>query len=360
MFFTTESQEIKTMDDIQDIFDESAESKTEIFISSEDGNYNLNGRPFPEDSETGRISTLSELFTEWYLFDSSHEKNVQQFLAEEDLTDVFTESEFMDLMCGGAYLDDRLIHFIALKIPFQIKEQKIQKLNRELSEQNNKANLIKSKNSTIEKTRDIIAERKTNKQKHDKEYRIRNREHIIKQKREYYLLNRERILERNRQWVLAHQEQCQAYYQKWREENAEHLKEYHKNYRTKNATAVSERKKKCYNSKKAQYQQRNKENYEKRKQLAEAAQNVCVVYIFLLNLRKADKKLYTQLYTRQQNPLTEMIKTCTALQKMNMNMCPFCNRKSSQKLDQCCNQKVLELANAKTLLKILANTLKQR
>lgn len=378
------------MDDIKYIFSEHTESQTESFTFSEDGNYNLNHRPLAESSITGCISTLSELFTEWYLFDSSHEKNIPQFLAEEGLTDVFTESEFMDLICGGAYLDDTLIQFITLKIPFPIKTKKIQKLNRDLSVQNEKAYLVKSKTTTIEKIHEITQEKKAKKAKRNAEYHKKNRERILKQHHEYYLANREHILEKNKQWVLSHQEQYQKYHAQWCTENAEHLKEYHKKYRTENAVAVSERKKKCYNAKKEQYLSRNKANYEankekylahqkqhyeankekylarqkqyyeEMKQKAESAKNMCAAYVFLLNLRKTDKEQYFKMYTEQAKPLTGMLKTCVALQNNDINLCPFCNSKSEQNAEQCCNQKVLSMDNATTMLKILANILNQR
>ena len=363
------------MDDIKDIFSESTESKNEPFTFSEDGNYNLNCRPFVKSSISGRISTLPELFTEWYLFDSSHEKNIPQFLAEEGLTDVFTESEFMDLICGGAYLDYALIQFITLKIPFPIKITKIQKLNWDLSVQNKKAYLIKSKTNTTEKIHEATKENKTKKRKQDAEYHKKNRERILKQHHEYYLANREHILERNRQWVLTHQEQYQKYHSQWCTENAEHLKEYHKKYRAENATAVSERKKKCYNAKKEQYKRKNKANYEtnkekylaqqkqynaKLKQKAEMAKTVCAAYVFLLNLRKTDKEQYLKIYRKQANPLIGMLKTCVALQNMDKKQCPFCNSKCDQSAEQCCNQKVLSMDNAPTMLKILANILNQR
>lgn len=376
MFITTKSQRIKTMDDIKDIFYESAEPKIEIFTLSEDGNYNLNGRPFLEDSETSRISTLSELFTEWYLFDSSHEKNIPQFLVEEDLTDVFSETEFMDLICGDAYLDKELVYFVKMQIPFDIPLDKLKNIN---AQHTKEAYLIKHSENIIERTKEIIAlrhaTRKATIKQNKAKYRATHREQINEYDRMYRATHLERAKEREAQYRATHKEQIKQRDKRYHENNKEKIQKQQKEYYQKTRDQHLERRKKYYAEHKEQCKKAHKEYYQKNKeqrkikqrqyhaelkQKSEAAKTVCAAYVFLLNLRKTDKEQYVSLYTSQQKPLIGMLKTCPALQNMDKKMCPFYNDKSTQQPEQCCNQKVLELANAKTMLKILANTLKQK
>ncbi len=390
---------------IQDIFSESAEFGTEIFSHSKDGNYNLNGRPLMEGSITGRISTLSEVFVEWYLFDSSVEKNIETFLQNEDLTDVFTESEFMDLMCGYAFVDNKLLELITLKLPYRLDTNKLKHLNFSLPGTNPSAHLITSNETTDEKIKNLSQLKSQQQKDHQRQYRETHREHISQRKHKYYKENREKIYEKQKIYIQKHLAELKEYQAKYRAEHAAELKEYFKQYRKKNAVVVSERKKKCYNAKKEQYLRKNKENYKKNKerhlskckeyyeknkeqylskckeyyeknkehhlaqskiynqklkQKAEVAKTVCAAYVFLLNLRKTNKELYLQLYTKRQEPLTGMLKTCVALQNMDINMCPLCNENCEHLLEKCCNQKVLAIPNVLQELHAIAEQLKQR
>ena len=321
------------------------------------------------DTVVGRISTLSEVFLEWYLFDSSKEKNVKTFLAETEIKDVFDEADFMDLMCGMAYLDDDLLQYVSLKLPFYISINKLRCMNAVVSA-NKQAYMIKTAKNIGDEIQKIVAQKQEQKKVRAKEYRKQNKERLKNTKHEYYLQNRQHILAKNKKWVEEHPLLYRVHQVLWRQENDQVVKEYHKKYRTENAVAISERKKKCYNAKKNQYQQHNRENYQKNKekylaarkvlkQKGEVAQKICAAYVFLLILQKKNKEKYLELYTQQQNPLCEMLKTCVALQNMDMNMCPFCNHNSEIVAAQCCNQKVLSIPNAMNEVQKLADALKQ-
>ena len=270
-------------------------------------------------------------------------------------------------MCGGAYLDDDTVLFVSNKLPFSIRLERIKTLNKSAATQNNNAYLIKHTKSTIEKSRELI-----------KQKRQRNREAYLecmrKSKRKYYLLNKRVVLERNKKWVLAHYEQYKTYQAYWRETNAEHLRQYHAQYRAQNAEIISKRKKKSYRANKEHYLHKNRENYRinkeklleqqrqhyrETKQKEAKAKTMCAAYVFLLNLRRTNKALYSTLYKGQSNPFLGMIKTCLALQNIDIEQCPFYNDKAGQSLQQCCNQKVLSLTNENTLIEILADILKQ-
>lgn len=418
MFFATENKRIKNMNDIKDIFTESNELGTEYFISSENGGYNLNGRPFLEDTATSRISTLSELFTEWFLFDSSHKKSIEQFLTEEKLNDVFSESEFMDLMCGNAYLDKELLFFIKMKLPFYISPDKLEHIN---SLHNKKAFLIPHTQTVVEKNQELVTQYLTNRKEQtkkrkekyrathreqireydrvyraahlerakereaqyrethkeqrkqrDKRYYATNKEMIQKKQKEYYQRNKKLYLARRKEYYAAHTEECKKsckeYYQKnkekWKEyrskEDTEKRKHTKKAYYEANKEECLQRNKKNYVANKEKYLAQQKLYYQEQKQKIEIAKTVCAAYVFLLNLKKTNKEQYSKLYTRQQNPLIGMFKTCIALQNNDIQLCPFCNENCTQKPEQCCNQKILSIPNAIIEIQSLANTLKQR
>ena len=99
---------------------------------------------------------------------------------------------------------------------------------------------------------------------------------------------------------------------------------------------------------------------EELKQKAEAAQKICAAYVFLLNLKKTNKAKYSELYPGQRNPLVGMLKMCPALQSMDISKCPIYNLNCEQTLEQCCNQKVLNLPNAIGEMQIIANALSQQ
>ena len=359
--------------DVSEIFSDSGEtldSDAIVYDMMRDDGMEFVGSQ--TDTVAGRVSTLSEVFLEWYLFDSSEKKDVKTFLATEKLQDVFTESDFMDLMCGGAYLDDDLLQYVSLKLPFYISMNKLHRMNASVSA-SNQTYLIKGCRNIGNKIKEIVAHKQEQQRVHAKEYYEKNKDRIKNANHEYYLQNREHILARNKQWVEEHPLLYKVYQTQWRHENAPALKKYHKKYRAEHVAVVSERKKKCYNAKKTQYQQRNRENYQKNKekylarnkeyreelkQKGEIAQKICAAYVFLLILRRKNKEKYLELYTQQQNPLCEMLKTCVALQNMDMNMCPFCNHNSEIVAAQCCNQKVLSIPNAMNEVQKLADALK--
>ena len=340
-----------------------------------------------DDSVAGHVDSLAEVFTEYYLFDSSCEKSIEQFLKSEKLDDIFTESEFMDLICGGAYLTDDLVHFIVLKLPFRITADRLIFLNNLAKKKNRSAYLIKKDidSDKVQKALDDKQEIKRKKrceysrkwrsehpeyredpEKHRerlrkyrsehpevaKAYREKNKERIKVQRKKYYKLNKKYIQERNKKWVKEHSERYKEYQAQWRREHAEEQKQYHKEYREKNAAKVSARKKKCYKAKKLQYQKQHKEYYEahkdecrlkneearqKRKERASAAQSVCALYLYLLYLKKNNRAKYLEFYTYQQDPISNLIKTCAALQNMDLKKCPFFdNDVADEKVQQQC------------------------
>lgn len=382
MFFATENKRIKNMNDIKDIFTESNELGTEYFISSENGGYNLNGRPFLEDTATSRISTLSELFTEWYLFDFSHEKDIQTFLNEEQIDDVFTESEFIDLMCGDAFIDDNLIQFVAMKTPFRLTLNKLHAMNQSVSNTNNSAYIIYGKSNIKDKLCELFQLKKPNHKRHHTpdpehrrkikhEYYLRNKEYIQKLKHEHYLKNQERIKQRSKEYYAANKDRVKAHFAATKEHrkkiiheiymrNHEFYKARNKAYREAHREEQNQYSKEYYIAHREEQKQYQKEYYAKSQKNKAIAKNICAAYLFLLKFKKENKAEYLKLYKKYHDPLHNMFKTCIALQNDDIQLCPFCNENCTQKPEQCCNQKILSIPNAIIEIQSLANTLKQR
>ena len=115
-----------------------------------------------------------------------------------------------------------------------------------------------------------------------------------------------------------------------------------------------------YQEHKAEQIEKAKQREAMLKQQAEFAKKICAAYVFLLKLKEKDRGKYLELYTVKQNPLCGMLKTCVALQKMDINMCPFCNDKSGNMIEECYNQKLLAVPNAISEIQIIANNLRQK
>ena len=372
------------MQEITDIFLDVAKKEQSLcFVVDAD---DLNLVYADKGSVCNRILSLAEVFTEWYLFDSSHEKDIQQFLNEENLTDIFTESEFIDLMCGNAYVDDKLIQFIALKLPFRITHERLHMLNHSVSGNNNSVYMIPGKPELSDKMCEVYQAKKTRYQKQNKTHRVinieqrrktkreyysRNKEYISKLKHEHYLRNKEQIKQRSKEYYANNKDRIKEYYathkehrQKIKHDNYVKNKEYYnqrsKSYYEANKEKQSQYLKEYYIAHRDKQLQYLKKYYEEAKQNKITAQKICAAYIFLMKIKKENKEKYLKLYKKYQDPLRHMMKTCVALQNKDITMCPLCNKKCENTLERNCNQKVLSLPNAISELQTIAKDLKQR
>ena len=337
-------------------------------------------------SVCNNISSLGDVFTEWYLFDSSQKKNIKKFLSTENLTDIFTETEFIDLMCGNACVDDIILQFIMIKLPFRITMDRLHILNQYATSQYNDTYAIKSKSNLTDKICELYRlkkqeqkekykkNRKANKEhirliKHD--YYLRNKEYIQKIKHEHYLKNQERIKQHSQEYYLANKDRIREYYAK----NKEQRQKLHREYYEKNKELVRERNheyrnihrkeqnqysKEYYIAHREEQKQYQKEYYEKSQQNKAIAKTICATYLFLLKFKKENKDEYLKTYKKRHDPLHSMFKTCVALQNNDIKLCPFCNENCKNTIDKCCNQKILSIPNATIEIQSIANTLKQR
>lgn len=337
------------------------------------------------NSVAGRIDSFAEVMLEWFLLDSDTEKGIGQFLLSEKLDKILTEEDFVAIICGCAYVDKDLVQLISMKIPFNITLRRLCYLNFSTIAANSGAHMIISNQNVMDQIKEQVRLKKQKGREYQKEY-----------KHKYYVLNKQRIREIQRKWCETHREQLATYMAQWYRDHEAQQREYHKEYRTKNAEQVAARKKKCYAAKKQQYLARGKRyyeenkdavlthqkqyyaahkdhfaqkskehheknrerdnlqtkiNYYKRKLRAIDAQKVCAVYLFLMDLKKKDKKEYLKLYTARQDPVSAMIRTCPALQCMDATKCPLCNWELNTGDLSCCDQRVLGIPNIHERLK---------
>ena len=368
------------MQEITEIFLDSAIQNQSMYLGVD--NDDLSVTYGAKDSVCSRILSLSEVFTEWYLFDFSHEKDIQTFLNEEQIDDIFTESEFIDLMCGDAFIDDDLIQFIAMKTPFRLTLNKLHAMNQYVSNTNNSAYMIYGKSNIKDKLCELFQSKKPNHKRHHTtdpdhrrktkhEYYLRNKEYIQKLKHEHYLKNQERIKQRSREYYAANKERVKAHFAETKEHrqkiiheiymrNRESYKARNQAYRAAHREEQNQYSKEYYIAHREKQKQYQKEYYAKAKKNKAIAKTMCAAYLFLSKFKKENKAEYLKTYKKYHDPLHDMFKTCVALQNNDIKLCPFCNGDCKNTIDKCCNKKILSIPNATIEIQSIANTLKQK
>ena len=345
------------------------------------------------DSVASSIQSLSDIFVEWYLFDSSKPKTLEEFIESESLRDVFTPEQFMDVMAGAKHIDDNLCELLSCLLPFRITSERIGYLNSLIKkctpELTCSADTIIAKVTEIKNKKKAAHKQAEQKYHHEyhHEYHQKFKDRIHSQKREYYLENKTRILERMRQNYILHRTERLAYMECWRQNNAEHLKQYHAEYRKNNAEIVSERKKRAYQKNKEHYNtkshayylenkteflrqcrdyrqrnraqilQRQREYTEKHKteiyqknslrgkeytQDRQLAKQICPTFRFLMELKSNNCDLFLTQFNKREVIATKAKKNCTALQTGDWSQCSLCTGASST----CPITKAFEFENA--------------
>lgn len=323
------------------------------------------------DSVASSIQSLSDIFVEWYLFDSSKLKTLEEFIESESLRDIFTPEQFMDVMSGAKHIDDNLCGLLSYILPFRITSERIGYLNSLIKKCT--PELTCSADAIIAKVTEIKNKKKDAQkqaeQKYHREYHQKFKDRIHAQKREYYLENKTRIRERINQYYILHRTERLAYLACWRKQNVEHLKQYCAEYRKYNAEIVSERKKRAYQKNKEHYNtkshayylenkteilrqcrdyrqrnraqilQRQREYTEKHKteiyqknsirgkeytQDRQLAKRICPTFRFLMELKANDRDLFLTKFTKREAIATKAKKKCVALQSGDWRQCSLC------------------------------------
>ena len=267
-----------------------------------------------------RINSLAEVFLEYYLFDSSCSGTIEKFLSDEKLSDVFTESQFVDLMCGNAFVNDTLIPLIHTKLPFEISLARLHKLNAKMAYSN--AYEIRPCKIDLSNKEQYSKQEKARRKKaeYNKRYRERHADKIKQAAQESYQKNRDKRLAyararyaenpetfsaRLHTYYVTHTEKCLARDRKYRQENHEHILRRNRAYRIAHPDS-------------------NKENYQRIKARKELAKTMCPVFMYICELRATNLEKYLTKYKKVQDIPGQAIRAgCDALALADNALCPI-------------------------------------
>ncbi len=180
----------------------------------------------PRDDVIGRINSLGDLFLEWFLFDCSKERTLQEFLVDEQIDDLFTPEDYLALIFGDAYLDYVLCKLVRDILPFPVLYKTIIRLNRCVQKN---AQIICSTPESTDKHLDLLKQKKQQKS--------------AECCRRYYEKNKEKIAEANKQYRINHKSEIAEYKHKYYETNKDKIIEYKREYREKNKETIAQKKK---------------------------------------------------------------------------------------------------------------------
>ena len=209
-------------------------------VIDNDDYYGLNQNFFIEESFdtkpkfisstiNSKIRTLSEVFLEWFLFDSSEEKTLESFIKSENIDAFITPEQFMDIMSNNAHLDEPLILLVQQKLPFQVPLKKMYYLNSQARK--NYTYCIKVPpeiiHDLIKKELDLKKEKI---KQHQKQYYEQNRDKIAKHQKQYYEENRDKIAEYQKQYYEENRDKILEYTKQYYEENRDKIAKHQKQY----------------------------------------------------------------------------------------------------------------------------------
>ena len=213
-----------------------------------------------------KIKSVAELFLEWFLLDSGHEKTIAEFLAEEKISEIITEQDFQDLISGDAILSESLCSYIAARNPFSLNLAMIVKKNRptsryprviaadelhlvEKTTEINQQRKIKRAESKREYEKqwyrdhsDEICAKWRERYESDPEFRARIRANSKKNARKYRALHSEKIKACREAYYAAHQTELLKKQREKFMHDAEYRKQrlfYAKEYRLKNLEYIT-------------------------------------------------------------------------------------------------------------------------
>lgn len=303
-----------------------------------------------------RVTTLAELFLEYYLFDADSPKTIEEFLSDENLTDIFTPKQMMDIMCGTAFINEDLVALIHSKLPFEISLNRFHKLN-VLAAKSGAIEILAHRNT---QTAQDIEQAKEKKRKTKAEYNRRYREKyakVLKEKhKEQYRQNREKMKAAARARYYKspkkHNASAREYYRKNRETcNIQRSAAYQKNH---------ERELEYRRKYRETHPNSNKENYYKIKARKELAKTICPVFMFLCELRATNLEKYLTKYKKVQDIPGQAIRAgCTALANNACGLCPIVTGGTSQRA-RCQMQNAFEFYGAVGRIEGFARQLKSK
>ena len=171
---------------------------------------------------------------------------------------------------------------------------------------------------------------------------------------EYHKQNRDKVLARQRQYYAEHKDEFHARKLKYYSENKIRLLKNKKQYDIEHSAEI----KQYYETNKQRILLTSEQARKKRRQRAKMARNVCAVCLFLMNLKKQNPEQYSKLYGPYQDPVSNLVETCAALQNMDLNLCPLAKNLYTN-YKQCACPQIFKITGAIAVIEKHIQTLKQ-
>lgn len=195
----------KVDNEYEEIF-EQAQDGYSVVTMDERGRYESNTA-----TESSKISTLGELFCEYYLNCPGDISSLDGFMKKEELDKIMSVDDYQKLICGDAYLPSDSLEYFRLKLPFPITGNKMHSLNAAVR-LNNKAakKLSLDINALLDATtlmrKEVLSEREKRYHEYDVRYAAEHQEENAAKAREKYHTDeayRAKCLENSRQRYLS-------------------------------------------------------------------------------------------------------------------------------------------------------------
>ena len=125
--------------------------------------------------------TLSEVFTEWLLYDGAHKTGLKEFIDKNYLNSLLNKENLRDIVEEKAYLKNNAIPLIVEALPFEISIPELKEINDYVRIRNRNAQVIElDTNALIEHKNNLTKKAKNIKRNYDQEYYIKNSDRIKK------------------------------------------------------------------------------------------------------------------------------------------------------------------------------------
>ncbi|MDR0803696.1 MAG: hypothetical protein LBO08_01215 [Rickettsiales bacterium] len=201
----------------------------------------VHGISFPKNN----INTLPELFTEWFLLDSSSAKTVDGFLAAEQLDSILSVDDFYALLGGNAVIDDLICQFVSQILPFttaQLHYMRAKVLYRAPHAMEIRGN----PDIILPRIKGAVKERRQLKQERRAQYiqKYNDTPHARENRKIYYIENRQKILARVKKYRTQNRETVILAQKNWYERNKNKISKAGKDFRRDHPDLVRERRKK--------------------------------------------------------------------------------------------------------------------
>ncbi len=178
----------------------------------------------------------------------------------------------------------------------------------------------------------------------------------------YYIKNRDKIKAASAAYAAQNKEKVSARHHEYAIKNKERLGEYQRSYYIKNKDKIKAAAVAAYAGKnKEKHLEMMRKNRQRYAEQNARAREMCPAFMFLLQLRMTDIRLYQTRYKIHDNIVNRAIKKCAALQSGDANLCPLVagDMKNDHVRQQCVIPHVFEFTRAVDRITYFAGKLKK-